>query len=306
MMKIQKIHLLFSFGVVYVSTLSASLAQTVQPGEIIKDCDECPELVIIPKGNTSYSYEDNDKNVEVIIEIPRPIAVGRYEITRKEFEAFVKQARPRLLKRCYAPFVNGWKFRDGRYFLEPGFKQNDNHPAVCVSWNEADEYIQWLSEKTGYHYRLLTVDEYLYIALGGDMSKSLSKAEGKNTQFCANGNFLDKSYAELYKLSRDYVNCSDGFVYTSPVGSFEPNEFGLYDLLGNVWEWTSDCRNRERNQTIEKKRKCPAHFAMGGSFLYEPKSVSRVPRALNQFGYHFSVLGFRVVKELTELEGMVQ
>ena len=112
-----------------------------------------------------------------------------------------------------------------------------------VSWEDAQGYVQWLSQETGARYRLLTEAEWEYVARAGTQTARYwgMRESGQ----CRYGNGADAAARREFPDvdASNFTGCSDGYVYNAPVGSFQPNAFGLYDMLGNVWEWTEDCWN---------------------------------------------------------------
>ena len=138
--------------------------------------------------------------------------VGKYEVTRGQFAAFVNDSSSGYSSEECTGLENNWQ--------DPGFTQTDDHPVVCVSWNNAQAYAKWLSEKTGHNYRLLTEAEWEYVA----------RAETTTAYHFGNDAIPDISKYARYN--------SNG---TIAVGSLEPNLWGLHDVHGNVWEWVEDC-----------------------------------------------------------------
>lgn len=139
-----------------VTTGAAPNAPT--PGQIIKDCDECPELVVLPTGSFMMGSPDNEKDREDDegpvhrVTISRPIAVGRYEVTRGEFARFISDSGYKTEAEkaggCAAWTGSEWKYQADRHWRQPGFDQGDDHPVVCVSWNDAQAYVKWLNGKS--------------------------------------------------------------------------------------------------------------------------------------------------------------
>lgn len=115
---------------------------------------------------------------------------------------------------------------------------SDSQPVVNVSWDEAVEYAKWLSLKSGKNYRLPTEAEWEYAARGGTNTRNYW-GDGKDDA-CGYANVHDLTSKRAFSDFRDNHNCSDGYAVTAPVGSFRPNGFGLYDMMGNVWQWTGD------------------------------------------------------------------
>lgn len=213
-------------------------------GQSFRDCEaQCPEMVVLPAGRfrigspISEAGRGSDENPQKIITIGYRLAVGKYPVTRREFAAFVKDTGRRL-----GPCEH-W---DGKTFrVEEGvhwsnvFHQTDQHPATCVNWDDSQAYVQWLSRKTGKRYRLLSEAEWEYAARAGTTTAWYWGDSEANQCRYANGADLATKAEGINAPS--FVGCDDGYAHTSPVGSFRPNRFGLYDMGGNVGEWVEDC-----------------------------------------------------------------
>jgi len=214
-----------------------------------------PELSVIPAqadlgDHLNYAY-----------------ALGVTDVTRAAYDRFAK-ATGRPPSRCresqslFARSKNlSWS--------TPGFAQTDDDPAVCVSWQDAKAYTDWLSRQTGEHYRLPTQQEWLHVA------QAIVVASG-----CGNGNFSTDS-------------CDDGFANTAPVGHFPATRYGLYDVIGNVTIWTADCAGPSRNG------ECREHTIRGLSWRDErdPAQVWREETSAADVGY--TTTGFRVLREVS-------
>ena len=206
-------------------------------------------MVVIEPGNftkgspLSDKGSRDDERPQHQVDINYHFAIGRYEVTRREFERFVQSTGHDSTGGCYGATDDGIQLGIDLNWYDPGYPITDNHPVVCVSWNEAVSYAQWLSKETGETYRLLTESEWEYSARAG--TKTV-RFWGNSDEGCdyANGADLDitpESFLEEMKgrgtkivLPEDWVvaECHDGYEYSAPVGSFEANDFGVYDILG--------------------------------------------------------------------------
>ena len=126
-------------------------------------------------------------------------------------------------------------------FRNPGFAQDDRHPVVCTSWEEATAFVAWLSKRTGKQYRLLSEAEWEYAARAGSTTPFHSGNDEK--ALCTYANVADQSTKEKIKSLTLVVGFRDGHAFTAPVGSLRPNAFGVHDMHGNVFEWVEDCWN---------------------------------------------------------------
>jgi formylglycine-generating enzyme required for sulfatase activity len=234
--------------------------------------------------------------------VAQPIAVGRYEVTRDQYAAFVRSTGYKAGSRCYTFEQNKPQERDQRSFLNPGFVQDGNHPAVCVSWTDAKAYVQWLSQTTGKTYRLLSEAEFEYIARAG--SNARFGFGDDPASLCKFVNGADRA-AKATGLPADaaYLNCSDGFPFTAPVGSLEANAFGLYDVIGNVWEWTEDCfygdyATASLDSAARVDSACTSRAVRGGDWFSAEASLRPAVRAKANVEARHDDIGFRVARTL--------
>ena len=227
-----------------------------EAGQAFRDCADCPEMVVAPD---------------------RSYAVGVYEVTRGEWAAFVRATGYSSGNSCWTYENRNWKKRSGRSWRNPGFSQTDRHPVVCVSWHDAQEYVGWLSEKTGQAYRLLTEAEWADVARGTERGSQCGYANGADLA-------AKRTYPHW-----TIVECDDGYVWTAPVGSYVPNGQGVYDVLGNVWEWVEDCWEGD----------CSRRVLRGGSWDNSPASLRSALRFGNGTGVRNSNGGFRLARTLT-------
>ena len=286
---------------------------SLRPQDSFKECQNCPEMVVVPPGEflMGSSKTDIDNGLAGANEAPQhkvavkdTIAVGRYEVTRDQFAAFVAATGYRSTGRCFTFEESVPKERENRSYLMPGYAQDGNHPAVCVSWNDAKAYVDWLSKTTGKTYRLLSEAEYEYAARAGTTFRFAYTDDP--TDLCRFANGADQA-AKTVGLPEDasYMACNDGYPFTAPVGSKAANAFGLYDLIGNVWEWTADCFADDYNgagweATARTQASCPAHAVRGGDWFSSPSSLRPAVRAKASPDAHHDDIGFRVVRTLVQ------
>ena len=193
-----------------------------RPGDMFRDCAECPEMVVLPGGD---------------------LAMGRYEVTVGEYRAFASAA--------------GRGAGGGCSWQNPGFPQTARHPVTCVNWDDAQGYVSWLSRRTGAAYRLPSEAEWTRAATG---SQPGCDRLGRGTR-------------------------PDG---TCPVGSYGTNAAGLSDMVGNLWEWTSDCW--EGN--------CSRRVVRGGSWVNIGEFLRPGARVRFPAAHWFNNRGFRISRTL--------
>ena len=281
-------------------------------GKKFRDCDECPEMVVIPAGTylmgspASGEGRSDDEGPVHRVTFERPFAVGVYEVTRGEFGRFVKETGHVTGKKCLTYESDGffedetWEWRSERGWKNPGFEQEKNEPVVCVNWDDVQAYVRWLSGKTGKSYRLLSEAEWEYVARGGTTTARYWGASASGQCRYANG-------ADASTEFRERASCDDGHARTAPVGSYEANGFGLYDALGNVWEWTADCRHSSyegapadgRAWESENSGDCSARVLRGGSWYSTPWFLRSAYRVRDSTGLRSSKIGFRLARTLT-------
>lgn len=214
-------------------------------GHTFKDCDTCPEMIVVPGGAYVMGSPEGErrrrKNEGPQRQVSiRKFAAGVYEVTRGEYRRFLNETGRSTGNRCNTFEEGKWRRRSKRNLNSPGFSQTDSHPVVCVSWHDAKAYVKWLSRKTGHRYRLLSEAEWEYAARAGNQGPRFwGSSASALCRFANGGDLALKEKHPSWK--RRVVSCRDGAAHTAAVGSYEPNGFGLYDMLGNVWELVEDC-----------------------------------------------------------------
>jgi formylglycine-generating enzyme required for sulfatase activity len=211
------------------------IATEFRAGNIFRDCADCPEMVVIPAGTftmgapTNEVGRYNEAGPQRRVSI-RQFAVGKFDVTKGQWAAFSAATNRATPEGCD---YSGLEKKDEATasWRHLGFTQDDNHPVVCVSWADAQDYLRWLSEKSGHKYRLLTEAEWEYAARAGTTTAYPWGPSASHE----NANYGSDTCCSGLASGRDQ------WVNTSPVGSFPPNTFGLYDMHGNVLQWVQDC-----------------------------------------------------------------
>lgn len=218
----------------------------IQPGTFMMGSNESAENVA---NNSDYSDKPgsvdrflNEHPLHQVV-ISKPFYIQVSEVTVGQWRAFVAASRYKSgsEKEGWAWFYDAgqgrWIKKEGLFWDNPGFQQNDDSPVTCISWNDAQDFINWLSKRDKRLYRLPTEAEWEYACRAGTETPFYwgDKPDGQYA------NFADLTYSNISPQD-EYVNkgVDDGQSYTSSVGTFLPNQWGLYDMSGNVWEWCSD------------------------------------------------------------------
>jgi formylglycine-generating enzyme required for sulfatase activity len=237
----------------------------------------------------------------------RPIRVpgflaGRHEITRGQYRAFA-QATGRSSDGCFVWTDSGFELQRNRDWRAPSFPQDDSHPAVCISWDDAQAYLAWLRARTGRSYRLLSEAEWEYAARAGTTTARFWGDDAQGSCRYANGADLSAQRQVPGTIIQDYVRCDDRHAYTGAVGSYLPNAFGLYDMLGNAWEWVQDCWNPDYANLLpgaeaQSSGDCSMRVVRGGSWDDSPTALRSAYRVGSPTTVRVYGRGFRVGADL--------
>ena len=256
-------------------------------GQTFRDCDTCPEMVVISPGRfaTGDGSEGLGQQASVAtgqeVAIAAPFAIGRNEITFDEWAQCVS---------------------DGGCTSQPGDENwgRERRPVINVSFNDiTQQYLPWLSRKTGFTYRLPTEAEWEFAASGGTSAAAgQAYSFGDNAELlCAYGNSSDLS-TKTADAGWAGINCSDGFVTTAPVGSLKPNALGLFDMHGNVWEWTADCWQPQYSaKPVTPGEDCKSRVMRGGSWASDAPALRTAVRGWEKQGKSKNSIGFRVARQ---------
>ena len=276
-------------------------------GTVFRDCRSCPEMVVIPSGNFAMGSPDAEEgrgddegplhNVHIAT-----FALGKTEITRTQYAAFVQQTKYTTDDKCWTLEDGKYEQRSKRNWHAPGYPQGGKHPVACINWNDAQAYAAWLSRKTGKKFRLPSEAEWEYAARGDTHSARYWGEDPDVAKFYANTADLSAQAHIQGASSWSVHQCSDGFVYTSPVGSFKANAFGLYDMLGNVMEWTGDSYHADYQDAPSDgsvwQGDAVKRVLRGGSWNNAPRNVRAAMRDSNDPNLRFNIFGFRLARQL--------
>ncbi len=252
-------------------SLLPAIAQTAHAGsakaaQSLKDCNNCPEMVIIPAGNFDMGSNDGAMNEKPVRRVDVPaFAMAKTEVTQGQWRA-IMGSNPSFFKNC------------------------NNCPVESVSWDDAQAFVRKLSEKTGQTYRLPSEAEWEYAARAGS-----------TTQYWW-GNVASRNHMNygMDQCCRGHAKGRDRWKGSAPVAQFPANPFGLHDMNGNVWEWTENCYHDSGASVNDGSQSsgadCGKRMLRGGSWDGAPRHT----RAAYRVGYpssdRVSVVGFRPVR----------
>jgi len=259
--------------------------------------------LIKERGKKKYDYDNENPQHRVCVD---DLYVGKHEVTVGQFRKFVNATGYRTDAEknsggnngCYTTKDGRWGWRAGYDWESPGFSQQSSQPVVCVSWNDSQEYIDWLNRQTGKIYRLATEAEWEYAARGGTATMRFWGDDAD--QACTYANVADQSESPSGLIWNNEHECNDSYWFTAPVGHYRPNSFGLYDMLGNVWEWCNDWYGSDYYRTSPSNNpQGPSSGSYcvyrGGSWRNRPGSVRSAGRYGASPGLRSFYVGFRVV-----------
>ena len=261
----------------------------VEPGRRFRDDlasgGEGPLLVVIDTGTFSMGSEEGPVDERPVrrVEVAIPFSIGVYETTIGDFEKF-QLATGKTVRKS-----SQWEDE-----LPP--ESRAMIPVTGVTWQDSIDYVGWLSEETGYRYRLPSEAEWEYVARAGSTERYYFGTDA--AALCAHANVADATYEETYPKP-DVATCSDGTLRLAAVGSFAANELGVHDILGNVEEWIADCwfRDYKGAPTGQDARNgdCGDHVVRGGAWDSTPEETTVSYRSFTNRAS--GTRGIRVVRE---------
>jgi formylglycine-generating enzyme required for sulfatase activity len=255
--------------------LSPERERPLKPKDGFKECGKCPEMVAVPAGSFTMgssareAHRHDNEGPQHLVTVAKPFAVGRFAVTFDEWDACIAEGGCN----SHRPGDEGW----GR----------GRRPVINVSWDDAQAYVAWLSKKTGKTYRLLSEAEREYVTRAGT-----------TTPFWWGSSISTSQANYLYFGSYTYGN-----VKTLPVDSFKPNAWGLYQVHGNVWEWTQDCYQDTYNGapadgSARTSGDCRNHVVRGGSRGNGSQDLRAATRGTSTGGNRNHDIGFRLGRTL--------
>lgn len=227
--------------------------------------------------------------------------IGTHEVSLREFREFTRDTGYKTdaeknsgnLSGCWVLDKNGGNYHTNMNWQNPGFPQTEEHPVVCVSWNDAVNYANWLSQRLELPYRLPTEAEWEFTAKLATYN-SVLPAVSK----CSIANIADTSLRSLfpYKFS---APCVDGFAFTAPVAYFPSDALPIYDILGNAWEWTCSEYTVRFSSSTRKCSTFPKTFVArrGGGWIDPPRVIRPTTRYRGFPHLRYSFVGFRLASD---------
>jgi formylglycine-generating enzyme required for sulfatase activity len=283
-------------------------------GDITRDPVTGMELVFVQGGcyQMGDAFGDGDADEKPLHDVcVNDFYLGKYEVTVGQFKRFVNETGYKTdgekntggVSGCFAfdqdDKEKNWNWRDWASWKKPNKYQDnrDDHPVSCVSWNDAQAFTDWLTRKGGKSYRLPTEAEWEYAARGGKETKNYWGNDKDDA--CGYANVADRTKLPNGSSWNQKHECTDGYAFVAPVGKFQPNAFGLYDMMGNVWEWCRDWYGeRYYNDSPRNNPQGPSNgqyrVLRGGSWYFEPQFVRAAFRFRYVPAYRLSSYGFRL------------
>jgi len=293
-----------------------ALLAAASPGRAADEasCPGCPPMIAVPAGSFTMGSSgtetveqgadarrvSNERPAHEVT-IVRSFRLGAREVTRGEFARFVAETG-RPVHGCANWENDGWVQHPELSWRDPGFAQDDDHPVVCVSWQDAQAYIAWLNARTGRSFRLPSEAEWEYAARAGHRGQH---HWSQDEEACTHANAADRAAAEADGLPRRagiIFDCDDGYAHTAPVGRFRANGFGLHDMLGNAWEWVDDCYagsydGAPVDGTARIDGDCASRVLRGGSWKYPARTSRFAIRGPGLVGARNNNAGFRLAAD---------
>lgn len=282
---------------------AAARPAPVAAGSGDKACAECPATVLLPTGSfqmgspaAEVGHSDSEGPLHSV-RISQRVAVAKHAVTRGEFAAFVNATGYRSEAErgdgCFGWAGSKWEKSSRFSWRKPGFEQGDDHPVVCVSWNDTQKYIDWLNGRSPVKgWRLLTEAEWEYAARAGSSTPYPWGQQASHEH----ANYGQDACCGPLASGRDRWD------FTAPAGSFPANAFGLHDMHGNVWQWVQDGWHDNYNGAPADGSAWSSggdqsqRVVRGGSWEGNPQWLRSAVRSRGAPDYRISLSGFRLAR----------
>jgi formylglycine-generating enzyme required for sulfatase activity len=297
---------IFAPPVACLIDLKAGDLAVPKPGTVFRDCPDCPEMIVIPAGSFTMGSPESEKiwatkhgaSAESVSDEALQhsvtlgsFALGKYDVTRAEYAVFVRETGYPPGDGCGKDSFK-WVKQPDLDWENPGFDQSDRDPVACVSWNDAQAYVSWLNRKV--HGDVSSSEQGPY-RLPSEAEWEYAARTGTTTRFWWGDDDVAAADHAWFK------NNSDG--HSHPVGLKGANAFGLYDVVGNVWQWTEDCyadtyaNTPTDGSAAETPNDC-MRVDRGSCWLYPAWLLRSATRERNPADFRDAIMGFRVVRTL--------
>lgn len=256
---------------------------------VFRDCPTCDPMRWVPAGQFLMGSPENEPGRQSSegprhrVSIAHAFAIGIHDVTVAEYRRFVEATG-------YAPGNPRCDWRNPTAHGKP-VMQTPEDPVVCVSWYDARAYAGWLSRTGGHPYRLPTEAEWEYAARAGSAA---ARPWGPDAD-------PNRANTGAQNCCGPRVSGGDRWAYTSPVGSFPPNAFGLFDMIGDVWQWTLDCGSADYRHPAAPPSDsvaCATHIVRGGGWFHPPDAARSAARAADDSHLRVADIGFRVARSV--------
>lgn len=238
----------------------------------------------VPSGKFLFGKSKKQK-----VHISKDFYLGKFEVTQKQWRQVMGS--------------DSWKIAQRRSKQLCPTREGDNFPVGWLSHDDVMKFIERVNSISKHSYRLPTEAEFEYAARAGG---NFDYTFGDNPEkLCEYGNVADQSMQDLFPHWK-VAPCDDGFNHPAPVGSFKPNPWGFHDMVGNLWNWTSDWHSSSKepsNQMIIDPKGPPSgefRVKKGGCFFGNHKHVKVGESMFNKPDFHWCFMGFRLVKEVSD------
>ncbi len=278
-------------GLVLAAVLAAAGAGRAVVAASFRDGPDYPVMTTIPDGRMAIGSPEDEAGRNANegprheVAIARPFALARFDVTRAQFAKFAEAAG-------YDTHDAKCDWRAPTSHGQP-LNQGPDEPVVCVNWTDAQAYVAWLRRVTGKPYRLPSEAEWEYAARAGSTA---ARPWGPTVT-------RDKASYGADPCCGPTTEGADKWLYTSPVGAFPPNAFGLSDMIGNVWQWVEDCGSKDyrgapADGSARTSGECRIRVARGGAWFQGPESARSAARAEDPADFRIADIGFRVALSL--------